>query len=328
MSFVRTILGDIPPEALGVCYAHEHVIIDPSFATEVDPSFLIDDVDRAIAELRECRAVGVRAMIDTMPGGAGRNANKLAAVSEASGIHIVCPTGMHLAKYYREDDPLLKLDMDALAEWFIGEIEVGVRECDSTADRPRRAGVIKIASGRNRLSEHETKVFAAAAIAHRATGCPIITHTEAGTAAHEQVDRLEAGGVDLSRVTLSHMDRLPDIELHRSLLKRGVNLEYDSCFRWKADGPNHSLNLLVALIDDFGGQLMLGMDAARRRYWRSYDGEPGLSFLYGAFVGRLRAEGFDASAIRSLFVDNPSRAYAFEAKGEDRDAAEETRARS
>ena len=40
MSFVRTVLGDIAPEDLGVCYAHEHIIIDPSFTTVMEPGFL------------------------------------------------------------------------------------------------------------------------------------------------------------------------------------------------------------------------------------------------------------------------------------------------
>jgi 5-phospho-D-xylono-1,4-lactonase len=33
MSFVRAVLGDVPAAELGACYVHEHLIIDPSFAT-------------------------------------------------------------------------------------------------------------------------------------------------------------------------------------------------------------------------------------------------------------------------------------------------------
>ena len=33
MSFIRTVLGDIAPDALGRCYAHEHLIIDRSYTT-------------------------------------------------------------------------------------------------------------------------------------------------------------------------------------------------------------------------------------------------------------------------------------------------------
>jgi phosphotriesterase-related protein len=306
MPFIRTILGDIAPEHLGVCYAHEHVIIDPSLATKNEPDFLLDDVDRAVEELRAAYSVGVRAMIDTMPGGAGRNAIKLTRVSRESRVHIICPTGMHLAKYYRSDDPLLALDANALAAWFVREISEGMTEAPQ-----HRAGVIKVASGPARLSEQEKKVFAATAVAHRETGCPIITHTEQGTAGMEQVDLFEAAGVDLTRLTLSHTDRLPDIALHRALLRRGVKLEYDSCFRWKPDDGNPSLALMLELVPEFPTQLMLGMDAARRRYWQSYGGAPGLSFLYTTFAQQLRDNGLSSSQVAGLFLANPAKAFSF-----------------
>lgn len=310
MAFVRTVLGDVPAAALGVCYAHEHIIIDRSLATEEDPTFLIDDVEKAVEELREIYNLGVRAMIDTMPGRAGRNAAKLARVSAASGVQIVCPTGMHLAKYYRPDDPLMSLDVRGLADCFIEEITQGVRD-DVPAPKPQ-AGVIKIASSLDALTPHEHKVFAAAAMAHHATGCPIITHTEQGTAAAEQVDVLERAGVNLAKVTLSHTDRRPDVAMHRSLLKRGVNLEYDSCFRWKAGQGNPSLDLIRELVNDFPCQLMLGMDAARRGYWRSYGGSPGLRFLVSDFWSQTEAAGVEASLIERMFRQNPANAFSLD----------------
>jgi phosphotriesterase-related protein len=39
MTCVRTVLGDIARADLGVCYAHEHVITDPGFATQENPDF-------------------------------------------------------------------------------------------------------------------------------------------------------------------------------------------------------------------------------------------------------------------------------------------------
>lgn len=67
MSFIRTVLGDIAPEELGVCYAHEHLIIDPSFATDQNPDFLLDSVENGVAELKELKALGVGACVDSMP---------------------------------------------------------------------------------------------------------------------------------------------------------------------------------------------------------------------------------------------------------------------
>jgi len=56
---------------------------------------------------------------------------------------------------------------------------------------------------------------------------------------------------------------------------------------------------------------VLGMDAARRKYWRSYGGGPGLRFLLMEFVPRLRAAGLSAEDVDTIFVRNPAGAFAF-----------------
>jgi len=301
MSFIRTVLGDIAPDALGVCYAHEHVIIDRSFMTENHPDFLIDSVDVAAAELAAFREAGGRAMIDSMPTG-GRNAAKLAEVSRRTGVHLVCPTGLHLKKYYPPDHWGTRLSREELAALFTAEIETGIQPDDSARPRlPQRAGLIKVASGLNHLDTHETRLFEAAAEAHRRTGCPILTHTEQGTAAMEQIAVLQNFGVDLTHVVLSHTDRFPEIEYHRDILATGVNVEFDGAVRGQP-----TLRLLRELFPDFPRQLMLGMDAARRTYWKGYGGAPGLSWLLDEF-----SRGLTDAMRHQIFTLNPARAFAF-----------------
>lgn len=301
MSFIRTVLGDIAPEALGVCYAHEHVIIDPCHMTEKHPDFLLDSVEIATAELTQFRRDGGRAMIDSMPTG-GRNAAKLAEVSRRTGVHLVAPTGLHLRKYYPADHWAFQFSGDELAEFFAAEIEHGIQPDDPNQPRlAQRAGLIKIAGSLDRLQEHEHRIFQAAAEAHRRTGCPILTHTEQGTAALEQVAVLKNFGADLSRVTLSHTDRRPDTTYHRDILQSGVNVEFDGAVR-----GNPTLELLFALYPEFPTQLMLGMDAARRGYWKGYGGGPGLSDLLTDFSTRL-----PPGMRTQIFILNPARAFAF-----------------
>ena len=50
---IRTVLGDIEPEIFGVCYAHEHIIIDDNVATLRYPDFRLDSVENAVAELQK-----------------------------------------------------------------------------------------------------------------------------------------------------------------------------------------------------------------------------------------------------------------------------------
>jgi len=313
-SFVRTVLGDIPAGRLGVCYAHEHVIIDGSFATCATPDFLIDDVECAVTELRQFAVDGGCAMVDSMPCDSGRNVRKLAEVSRRSGVHLVCPTGLHLAKYYDSGHWGNSYTEDQLAALFVADIIEGVDAHDYNGPlverTSHRAGVIKIASDRA-FTSREEKIFAAAAQAHRRTGCPILTHTEQGELAVAQVERLRAAGVDLRHVCLSHTDRKPDLGLHRELLASGVRVEYDSALRWKAGQGNPTRDLIVALLSEFPDQIMLGMDAARRGYWRSYGGAPGLSFLLGEFSAQLRDAGLSPALLEKIFVSTPASTFAF-----------------
>jgi phosphotriesterase-related protein len=321
MRFVRTVLGDIASSELGVCYAHEHVIIDESFTTHVAPEFLLADVERATVELRQFRADGGRAMIDSMPCDAGRNVVKLAEISRDSGVHLVCPTGLHLAKYYDPGHWGNRYDEDQLAALFIADIREGIDAHDYNGPlvqrTPHRAGVIKIATGRM-FSSREEKIFAAAAQTHRATGCPILTHTEQGELAMEQVERLRQLGVELRHVCLSHTDRKPDEGYHRELLASGVRVEFDGAFRWQPGEGNPTRDLLLALLPEFPDQIMLGMDAARRSYWRSHGGEPGMSFLLTEFAGQLRACGVGEEMLRKVFVSTPAATFAFASPDESR----------
>jgi 5-phospho-D-xylono-1,4-lactonase len=267
------------------------------------PAFRLDDADRIVVELQSLQSHGIDWLIDCMPGEAGRDVSMLQRISAASGVHIVAATGVHLAMYYADDSALLAMDKEQLAERFIVETT-----CDA-------CGVIKIAGGKDHLSDFERCAFRAAAVAHRATGCPIITHTENGTAAMEQVDLLvDQGGCDSSRVTLSHVDRIADPDYHRALLQRGVTLEYDGHFRWKDCSPKPTVELIATLLPEFPGQIVVGMDAARSSYWTSYGGSPGLCVLATTLREQLVRRGVSEALLRRLYVDNARRAFSFSEK--------------
>ncbi len=317
---IRTVLGDILPDQLGVCYAHEHIIIDASYTTDKNPEFLLDDVDVASRELAEFFAIGGRAMIDSMPCDCGRNVEKLAEISRRSGVHIVCPTGLHLMKYYDPGHWGNFYTEDELAKLFIAEITEGIdaHDCNGPITRrtPHRAGLIKIATGET-ITPRAEKIFAAAARAHRETGCPILTHTEQGTLGFEQVRLLEKHGADLRHVVLSHLDRNPDLAYHREILSTGVCVEYDSAFRWKEGQGNPTLDLLVTLFPEFPDQIMLGMDAARRAYWKHHGGGPGMNFLLTTFTGQMKSAGLTDADLHRIFVTTPAQAYAFKTVSRD-----------
>lgn len=319
---IRTVLGDIEPKDLGVCYAHEHLIIDASVATMNYPDFQLESVENGITELNDFHAAGGRAMVDSMPCDAGRNVLKLAEISKRTGVHILCPTGVHLAKYYDPKHWSNHYTAEQMAELFIADVEEGVDRFDYAGPiverTEHRAGLVKIATGGEGITDRARRVFEAAAITHCATGVPILTHCEQGEEAPAQAALLQELGVDLSKVVLSHTDRKPDPAYHRDVLSTGVCVEYDSAFRWPgwAGGTpetteNPTLDLLVELLDEFPNQIMLGMDAARPTYWKSYGGSPGLSFLLNEFSEAMAARGITKEQWQMVFVSNPASAYDF-----------------
>jgi 5-phospho-D-xylono-1,4-lactonase len=314
MSFIRTVLGDISPDSLGRCYAHEHLIIDKSYTTQLFPDIHLPSVENAVRELVDFKAAGGGAMVDCMPCDAGRNVEKLAEISRKSGVHVIAPTGLHRMKFYPEGHWRYSLGEERMADLFVEEIERGIDANDCAGPDVRRtsyrAGVLKVASDGPSLDISEVRAFGAVALAHRRTGCPIITHCEPGRGA-EQVECLTAYGVKPQHVVLSHTDREPDPGYHRGLFLTGAFVEYDRAFRAKLDDSNPTLRLFVSMVKEFPDQVMLGTDGARPSYWRSYGGAPGLDYLLREFSDRARKMGVTDGELRKVFVENPARAYAF-----------------
>ena len=316
MSFIRTVLGDIDPADLGVTYSHEHLVIDGGRPIQLFPDFRLDSVEDAVAELAPAKALGLRAVVDAMPADCGRNATKLAAVSRASGIHVVAPTGLHHERYYHDRHWSAVLGAEEIAALFVADVEDGIDANDYAGPvirrTPHRAGVVKVAAGKDRLALIEEKVFAAAAEAHARTGVPILTHCEGGTAGPTQARYLIERGVRPVNVVLSHTDKIVDRAYQREILATGAMVEYDHGFRWRDGEENGTLVLLAwAFEDGFGDRVVLGMDAARRGYWTVHGGTPGMAWLLGPFAAAMAARGIGESEQALLFVDNPSRAFAF-----------------
>lgn len=309
--FVRTVTGDLPATAdLGICDAHEHVAMHGDWLAEHFPEFLLDDIERTLVDLRAFHAARGGWIVDSMPTGAGRVATSLLEASKKSGLPIVCPTGVHLSRYYPPDHPLTTLARDGLVELFVREISQGVD--DGAEPLPIRAGVIKVASEAERLTSAERERFTAAAIAQRKTGCPILTHTAGGREAYEQVAVLIGNGATPSQIVLSHCDKNADANYHRELLSSGVCLEFDQHFRQQARGERCvSVDLLRELCGEFPRQLLIGMDMARRSYWRGYGGRPGLAWMLTDLVPMLRRAGLTDRQITQITVENPVNAFAF-----------------
>ena len=315
MTLVRTVLGDIDPSELGVTYCHEHLVIDGGRPVLLEPEFDLADVDAMATEVAEATALGLRSVVDAMPCDAGRNIEKLVELARRTGLRIVAPTGLHHERYYGPAHWSHRIGVDELAELFVLDITDGIDANDYSGPvvhrTPHRAGVLKVAGSDDGPSARDRRVFEAAGEAHRRTGVPILTHCEHGTGAIEQVRLLGDHGVPARHIVLSHVDKVVDRGYHRELLGSGAFGEYDGSFRW-GDGPNGTLQLLGWMAEDgLADRVVLGMDAARRRYYRVHGGTPGLTWLLDGFTRQMTDAGLGAELRDAWFVTNPARAFAF-----------------
>jgi predicted metal-dependent phosphotriesterase family hydrolase len=313
MGEIVTVLGPIAPSKLGVTDAHDHLFLrSPAL-----PGQDFEDRDHAVEEVAAAAESGLQALVEVTPIGLGRRPAKMRAVAEATGVHIVAATGYHRDAHYPEGHWVREATVGLLAERILADLQRGMHPDDWIGDEPpdqARAGVIKAGASYQRISKLEQRRLVAAAIGSRETGAPILVHTEIGTCAHEIIDLLTDEGVKADRIILAHLDRNPDVELHREIADRGAWLEYDTPGRIKYRPDIQLLDLVEAMVRaGHGGSLMLGLDLGQRDYFRSYGGGPGLTYLMGTFVPRLRTR-VGEDAVRTILVDSPAKAFAMSKK--------------
>ena len=305
-SKVRTVLGDIAAESLGVTYMHEHLIIESEIVKKDYEHIYLPSTEDAVAEVMLCKKAGVQSMVDCMPTGSGRNPQKLRKISELTGINIIATTGLHHDRYYKSDDEVENLSSSQLGQLFINEIENGMDDTEI------KAGIIKVVTSGSEVKDREIKLFEAATIAHNKTGMPIISHCEHGKGALEQIKLFTKLGIKLNRVTLSHTDKENDHGYHRELLSSGINVEYDQCLRQFNEEKPESALLTIAMIESgYQNQIMLGTDGARRSLWNSLGGSPGLNWLYTGWGKKLQELGASKEIVDRLFVKNSADFLAF-----------------
>lgn len=303
MKQLHTTLGPYARDQLGLILPHEHVFVD--LRTPDQPGYAeadIDDVVRLMGpQIEAIKAQGVTALVECSTGGVGLRVDIDLAVSKATGLPIVVPTGN-----YREPwipDWVAEASADALEGWMVRELTDGV------GDTGVVAAWIKISAGDDGITPMEAKILRAAARASARTGAIIGSHTIKGRVVLDQLDIIEAEGGSASRFISIHTQAEPDFGLHGEVFSRGAWIEYDHVGR---DPDEEVLALVLRTLEaGHGERLLLSHDLG----W--YDpAQPGggtprpYTHLVASFLPALRAEGVDEATITRLTHDNPFDAFA------------------
>jgi predicted metal-dependent phosphotriesterase family hydrolase len=314
-NFVRTVLGDIPAQEVGFTHCHEHIFILPGRSQEIDPSFLIDDLDKTTAELSSFYAADGRTVVDAQGIGQERAPKFLQLASQRSKVNIIASTGFHRGVFYAPDHFRYHESVDALAERMIEEINVGmaIYAGSEIVERTNiRAGLIKFASDYHVINDNARKIAEAVAAAHLATGAPILTHCERGTCAIQQVELFSKLGVHPSCMLVSHLDRNLDLYVHEDVAHAGAYLVYDGMSRVELHPDMAIIDMIRRMLEEgYGRQILFGMDMGRRSMWTSYGGGPGMTYIGNVFLLKLRRAGLTYEPIEAFTNRNPTDALAF-----------------
>lgn len=291
---VRSVLGEVELAHDRVVLPHEHLVINygQKAGTAAPPSRVAEDECTAI--LRGLADTGVQAIVDCTPPGYGRDLDFLRQVSERSGMHIIAATGTFCEQFSPQPGWASAASVDALAEIFLAELD-------------RSCGVIKVATSPV-PNENEIKALHAAALAHNASGAPIVSHTS-GSFGVEQVDLFEEAGVDLSKVVISHVcaDDEP-VEYALAIAKRGARVGFDRIGH-TSHRDSHWVALIQRLITEGLGEMVLASHDSVQSF-RGPESITGhtfsdIGYLTTTFHGQARAAGVSDREFNDITINNP-----------------------
>ena len=311
---VRTLTGDVAPEALGRTLIHEHLCVDwgEMVGRPKVLDFDYDDmVDRMAAKMEELHQAGIGAMVECTPIGCGRYVDLFKDVAKRCPVKIIASTGFFHESWCPIHPIGQALDIDAMTDLFVREITEGM------GDTLIKAGIIKCATGEGRISTKEEQILRASARAHKITGCPIITHTTNGMGL-EQLDIFESEGVSPEEVIVSHIGFEEDpLDYSERMLRRGANVSFDRIGMHMFYQDEHWVSVVGnAIRKGYIDQIMLSHDAAVFVY--GLEGVSGedvfddYAYIPRVFLPKLQREaGVSDEQVNIIMEANPRRVLSF-----------------
>lgn len=305
--YLRTILGDIQLENLGLILPHEHLFTDLrgpelEYYAQADSKIVLSAM---LPFLKEAQDAGVTGFVECSTIGVGRNINILRTLAEHTSIHILAPTGIYREAY--TPSKYQHQTIDEMAELFVLELTRGID------DGKCKAGFIKIALSDDGPRPIEERNIRAAARASKATSAAIASHTIGGKAAMQEISILLDEGLNLEKFIWVHANIEPDQDFHYQAASKGAYIEFDSIGSPSVD-PDMNLRAILNLLNKgYGNRILLSHDAGWYQPGRP-GGKPEQGFrgyiaLTQDFIPRLKGAGVDLQTIQTLTQDNPKRVF-------------------
>jgi len=362
---ITTVCGDIAPENLGVTSLHEHTFLDMRIAGKYlkgyfksapaemlafkpenyaflktgvylasDDCAVTDDLDYLVREYAFFQADGGQSVCDLSPIGVRGDVLKMRALSERTGLNILCATGIYTMTS-RPPELLGKNDAEYY-RIFLREVEEGINGTDV------RPGMLKAAIATygpdGKLMDGELAGVRAIARLSAETGLSLHIHTDPVIRDEDLIETAKlaiACGAAPDKVHMCHLDnriakdvpvdayltkpetdRTLKLDVHKALLDLGITIGLDT---WGMPVTNNAffmpddferLKALITLIDlGYGDQLTIGCDFSSKIMGRTYGGFGCTRFMEFA-VPMLKKMGYEGS-LQKILIDNPAKILAY-----------------
>ncbi len=307
-----TVRGRIPVDEMGTSLIHEHVLVDfiGADSTGYHRWKRSEVVERVLPFLMEAKQKGVKTFIDCTPAYLGRDPVLLRELSERTGMNILTNTGYYGARNNQFiPGSAFNASAEDIARVWIKEYELGI---EGTGIYP---GFIKISVDSDSvLSSMHAKLVRAAAIAHKATGLTIVSHTGTDAPAFAQLKVLQEEGVAPNAFVWTHAQQ-GTLEGYRKAAKMGAWISLDNVNQnnpGKPGGIDWMVDMLTKLKEDrLLHKVLISHDAGWYNVGQKNGGRfRGYSDIFDHLVPALKSSGFSSDDMERVLSMNPQTAYA------------------
>ena len=292
---IKTILGTIEADSLGITLPHEHITCYSEAVYQMAGEHYLDKkylAEFAARHLRELNArYGLNTFIDCTPLNIGRDIDLLKRTAELSELNILASTGLYYTR-----DPL-----------FNGTSPLQIGKYLTLDIERNGAAIIKCAVEEADCSPFDDKVLRGCAIAHKETGAPIVLHTNAiRKNARWAMEILLGEGVAPEAVTIGHLSDAKDMDYLLEMASYGSYIGLDRIY----DNPSpeyikaklDTIDLLVK--NGYEDKILLSHD---EQFFSGFAKEPDYNENHRfAFSFRHIAPALSPELSRKIFIINPT----------------------
>jgi phosphotriesterase-related protein len=301
---------------------HEHLAsghIGWQFDVKAKP---YDRKDACVAWIKQAQEYGLQTIVDATTIDGSRDPELFKMISDQTGVNIICSTGFYpeilgALSYFKfralfTGDPA-KI-VKEIYEIIVTEITEGI------GDSGVKPGLIKLGTSKDQITPYEVMIMEAAAMAHKETGIPIITHTEAGTMGPQQAEFFISRGVKPEKLMIGHMCGNANLKYQLGVLRQGTYVSFDRFGIQRGMSDRLRIATMLGLIGmGYENRLMMSHDFVV--FWLGREFPPmseeaakamsdwNMLNIFQNVIPALKQSGITDQQIHTLMVENPRRLF-------------------